>query len=297
MASPLFLQAQLTPMFEMPLYFEDALGHKDSIVVGYDTLGSTNMLLPQFGEVEVTAPFDSVFEVRVIHTDNIGSDTKKMAKKIIALYDLNDSGGYCGTSTFPAIIVKAKYPPIRISYDSSLLWNNECRTYTILSANWNMFFMEYYWEAQEVYCMGKHSFIVDDLIYPHGGGTQWLEVEVPVEGKGIQNLPGYFMQFRYWGVCSDSTLIASKEPRASSYGQLWPNPATKSVVIKPPSEFNAVAHVLVFNTMGQQFDCPVVLNNEGIEMDISRLSPGLYFVKIQAENQYNVVYRLVKQGS
>ncbi|GAB4497385.1 MAG: hypothetical protein OHK0019_30910 [Saprospiraceae bacterium] len=56
-------------MFEMLIYFEDAIGNKDTVIVGYDPDANTYDVNPQFGEVWLDTPFDSVFEVRVSHSD------------------------------------------------------------------------------------------------------------------------------------------------------------------------------------------------------------------------------------
>ncbi|MCB0375492.1 MAG: hypothetical protein KDD04_06205, partial [Sinomicrobium sp.] len=55
--------SQQTAQFETTLYFEDAVGNRDSVIVGYDTL-ATHDIDPEFGEQELVSPFDSVFEVR-----------------------------------------------------------------------------------------------------------------------------------------------------------------------------------------------------------------------------------------
>lgn len=73
-----WLNGQPTAMFEATIWFEDAAGNRDSIVVGYDTL-ATEDIDPAFGEAEITSPFDSVFEVRAGSTDFIYQ--KKLSKK------------------------------------------------------------------------------------------------------------------------------------------------------------------------------------------------------------------------
>jgi len=58
------LYAQNTPYFDMVLYFEDAVGNRDSVSFGYDQDASSNLDI-EWGEEEITAPFDAIFEVRI----------------------------------------------------------------------------------------------------------------------------------------------------------------------------------------------------------------------------------------
>lgn len=53
------------PEFSFDLYFEDALGNRDTITLGYDPL-ATDGIDAQFGEENIISqPWDSVFEVRI----------------------------------------------------------------------------------------------------------------------------------------------------------------------------------------------------------------------------------------
>ena len=62
-----YLFAQI-PEFEMPIYFEDEYGNKDTVVIGVDQNGSSFDLLPLFNEVADNSPFDNEFEVRLQKT-------------------------------------------------------------------------------------------------------------------------------------------------------------------------------------------------------------------------------------
>ena len=51
-------------MFSQTLWFEDAIGNIDSVIIGHDPLATVD-IDAQFGEVEITEPFNAIFEVRV----------------------------------------------------------------------------------------------------------------------------------------------------------------------------------------------------------------------------------------
>jgi hypothetical protein len=59
-----------TPMYQADFYFQDAIGNRDTITIGYDTTANGEYN-PQFGEINLSQPFDSVFEVRATHRNGI----------------------------------------------------------------------------------------------------------------------------------------------------------------------------------------------------------------------------------
>ncbi|MCU0348792.1 MAG: hypothetical protein MUC59_17765, partial [Saprospiraceae bacterium] len=52
---PFLALSQQTAFFETTLYFEDALGNTDSVVVGNDPDAETGQMNTQFGEVDISA--------------------------------------------------------------------------------------------------------------------------------------------------------------------------------------------------------------------------------------------------
>jgi len=102
---PGFMYAQQTPQFQITLQFEDAIGNKDSIIVGYDETASSDQLNTQFGEVLIDTPFDSVFEVRAMHGDvNQPLETSK----IIIGHLETSSGNSCGAMEFIRIMINSE---------------------------------------------------------------------------------------------------------------------------------------------------------------------------------------------
>ncbi|MCF8417129.1 MAG: hypothetical protein K9G40_12865, partial [Crocinitomicaceae bacterium] len=77
--------------FSFELYFEDALGNKDTLILGYDS-NATNGIDPLFGELNMTGqPWDNTFEVRAgngylgepdfpLNINNFDYQTKKQIK-------------------------------------------------------------------------------------------------------------------------------------------------------------------------------------------------------------------------
>jgi len=105
--------------FELPLYFEDGQGNKDTVTIGaridgdwYENQGF------QFGEYPDISLIDSVFDVRL---------RKRFSQELtkIAIVPSNND---CFTASpdMPFFNIYAKYPPITVSYDYSIIEQNFC---------------------------------------------------------------------------------------------------------------------------------------------------------------------------
>jgi hypothetical protein len=75
--------------FVFPMYFEDVLGNRHTVYIGCDPNGSCDVILPEFGELDIThIPFDPMFDVRITNQADIscGETTEEpfhTKKKII----------------------------------------------------------------------------------------------------------------------------------------------------------------------------------------------------------------------
>ncbi len=118
--------AQPTAQFETTFYFEDAIGNRDSVIVGYDTL-ATHDIDPEFGEMELLTPFDSVFEVRAGHFTWPWSE--KLSKKIIEKGSPSTGPSppeNCYKGLRIMIYVWALHQPVKVWWDRPTFMNSRC---------------------------------------------------------------------------------------------------------------------------------------------------------------------------
>jgi hypothetical protein len=107
-------------IFQFQMFFEDAIGNRYTLTIGYDVNG-TELIDPSFGETNIIGiAWDSIFDVRI--TDafiNKGIATFHTKKQIVP-----DS---CTGWRFPvvSIDIKSKYWPITATWDNSL-FGTEC---------------------------------------------------------------------------------------------------------------------------------------------------------------------------
>jgi len=289
-ACPVLSVAQEIPLFQFSLYFEDSLGNKDSLVLGYDPNASSQNLNPQFGEIVLTTAFDSVFEVRVIHGDDGQNRTTKKAIEDVDILSWDS----CALSAYSKILISAKFPPVKISYDSTLFPVSSCRN-VILSRNWDMFFIPEWWDACGYHCMAGSSGYIEHFGPPQPEPLCWnfYAPVKEVEGKGFKSLHGlFFTTFYGSGPCNDPTFLAAKDARNIGFGTLNPNPVRDHFSIKVPSEGGLQA--MVSDVAGRVVACPFTVSEASAEFDVGNLSPGLYFVALQTEKGSQAVYKFIK---
>lgn len=272
MVSQHYAHAQKVPMFQTPLFFEDAVGNKDTLIIGYDTLSKDDRIYPEFGEVWIGTPMDSVFEVRAFHFDDF---SQKMSKKIIAGCE---KGGGCYNTLGPKIVVSAKYPPIKIRYDSTQFGIGSCRENAIISPDWLMFFIEFWWETDLYFCMAPTSVITYSLNFQ----GQKFEVETDVVGKGKVKLPGLFCVLWLWGPCP-KLLPASDAPKTPPLPlTILPNPAAERAEVQFESGRPARVILGIFDARGTLLQVHEVTASPGLnkaELDLKGLPAGSYVVR------------------
>jgi hypothetical protein len=278
--------AQAVPQYHTTIYFEDAVGNTDSVTVGFDTM-ATSSIDPIFGEAEVTAPFDSVFEVRA--GTFLGLDREKTSKIIIEssepIYPLSISYG-CYTTAPMFIYIWAKYQPVTATWNKSEFLEDICVRGSLLSNHYADELTDPYdWEffpQDEYYCMGVDSAWTIDISATAIEGAQVtapVSIDKEVEGMGVQQIYGlrFFPSptFTYWTPCYFVTSIEEAIDEVETIS-IVPNPADKyfSVVLPAGEEAKTIE---IWNIHGQR-----VKNIQSVtQVDVSDLSSGMYTVVIE----------------
>ncbi len=270
-------------MFEATIWFEDAIGNKDSIIVGYDTL-ATEDIDPMFGEEEITAPFDSVFEVRAGSIDYFYR--KKLSKKLIGVTTEitfgSDSGCFIAASKF--IYIRAQNHPVKIWWSRPLFNNEHCNRGSLISNHWmDEVAVPYDWNGspqQAYWCMAVKDSLVIDLSEPVYQGIPVyvpVEIEKEVEGMGVQTI--YGMRFVSWSPnyspCA-AQLSGDSTPNKVAEGfTLSPNPANETIRIGANS-LSDVQRVEVYDFLGNLVR--FYTHKLDGDLDIGFLKPGIYLV-------------------
>ncbi len=273
------------PQFIIPIWFEDSIGSKDTIWVGGDPDASYSDINTQFGEMEITNPFDSVFEVRAVHTDD---DDWKTSKIII---EGTDAPGQCILPSGTRIMIHSKYPPIKIYWDTAALATNyPCNINTILTPDQFVFLLQNWYEARIIYCMMARDSIEINNLFPIPPPDQ-LEHPFEVQGYGTKVLPGLWFT-GFWDSPHCYTTLSVSDIDLQTQISLLPNPTNRYLTLLNYSGL-AIKTVQVSNLASQTvYSCSE--KGDSIQIPMDGLIPGFYLVQTIFINGVTVTKKIIK---
>lgn len=268
--------AQASPEFEFTLYAQDAIGNVDSVVIGYDHNEPNASLNAAFGEIPLTSPFDSIFEMRLKGDANLSS--MPYTKKVISHYigDCMPSGGTADV----AVILRAKHKPIRFSWDrNALLAGNTPYCHgSMLLFDTNLYWFVPDWTFLNPIQMHDTNQVVmafDTSQRPRG----YYPVRyVNVQGGGVDSAVTMYVvtNARGW-VATQNTA------RDGDDLHLYPNPSDNSLVLNLENSLNErIKKVEIYTIAGarQAEFTPTHQALQGnLELDVSKYPTGMYVLK------------------
>ena len=262
--------------FKMKLWFQDAVGNKDSIEVGYDSL-ATDGIDSQFGETNIiSSPWNNNFEVRISdewenRLVNNQQGTYHTKKQIVKKQPCSSS--YAVT----AIDIKTKNWPVTISWDSTLNFTG-CFNSSLLTS-----VMPYgWWDTPGFISLfansSKKTFVPNDLYFNNyykyiSSNNDTLDV--------------------IWQIFGDNSSIflgVNDEKIKNSNFSIVPNPVTSTFVILSENTNNDFVNINVFSIDGilqKHFKSDQVF-------DISDLPNGVFLIQMEMTNKEFIVKKLIK---
>ena len=255
MAIGLGLKAQeLTPEFEFTLYFEDAAGNRDSVILGYGP-GASSQVDADYGEINIIdQEWDSLFDVRITdeyfakyYAQTTGDETFHLKRQIV------DIEGYHSPSL---IDIKTSFLPLALSWDSTLFLNNS-------KIEGSFFSMYINWGD-----MGPGVFYLSRMssfeIFPASDYTH--------NGEPLYQL--------FFSFADKSAFKIGVENIETDKYNIYPNPFTDSFQIEG-IENHSIKELNVFDSFGRLQK--TVLNENRI--GLPNAASGVYFVSLLFEKE------------
>jgi hypothetical protein len=287
--------AQLTPEFETTFFFEDAVGNRDSIVIGYHE-EATSCPEPLFGEEVLTSPFDSVFEVRAAPFVMPIPCEGNLSKRVI-FYTNYNIVQECALMSTVIFYVQAQHWPVQVSWDSVAFSTERCRSG---SAILNHIFEELAGpidpdEIPPIFeCLSVTSSAYFDLspsaVMDIGSP---VSIDKPVEGQGIQSI--YGLRFHgepeggytpcYWV----TTPVEGMEDSPAI--QVFPNPASTSIQVSG-LDANFWEDLWVVDLQGRRLH-QVSVPQGTVKVDVIGWPSGIYFLQLTGRNGQKRVEQIV----
>ncbi len=281
-----------TAQFEFKLYAQDAAGNRDSIIIGYDSRARQQYVDTALGEIEITRPFNTPFEIRAVTYES--ASIKRTSKKAVAKYSGNCSP--YGFSEYITLVYKVRNLPVTLSWDSSLFrptnrsFPQRCHGLSLLLAS-----LRYY----------------SDCTPPNYRPTPFWQTNTFVE---------YFDPARNANICYDvvtidsrstggvidtlksnniffftSQLIPTEEIENELKINISPNPCFDELNLQLET-FIAAPQVQIFNLLGALIKSENYSDSrDQLNLDVSNLQNGIYIAVIRSKDGKIWRTKFVKQ--
>ena len=238
---------QKTAFFETTFYFEDAVGNRDSIIIGYDPEANYEYN-PDFGEEDILTPFDSIFEVRAANSNRFfwRNNDIVLSKKIISnMPGLFFEAYNCYRGSFAIFfLVQTQYPPVTISWNRHD-FTNYCNAWSFMTPHYTplqdheWYLGPYLGEEVPWACMAVDSTLISELNYEFSSEPVY-RIE-PIEGIGSDTIYGLMLlrsQFGNFGPeCTKGFTVSQHEVvQDESTLEVFPNPSSDIINIRTPSQ-------------------------------------------------------------
>lgn len=219
---PFLSFAQQKAWWETTIYFQDAKGNMDSVIIGHDK-EANGTFNPQIGEENITSPWDSVFEVRMTHyfSFNNGKKPALLSKKIIAANEQGFHPMYqcLYVNETICLFIRAKYFPVIVSWNKTE-FQNICRNRTLfVTEPWPFFTVPdwpFFVDSNQIQCMAEEGSITINQL-----GSDWPSdiyyLYDEILGQGKDTIPMCNIDFAYQGFqYSPCTFVAVDEIQHTS---------------------------------------------------------------------------------
>jgi hypothetical protein len=307
--------AQHHLLFESKIYFEDAIGNKDTIEIAYDTTANS-IYNPLLGEVDLDAPFNKVFEVRASHGLDWqrNSSECRLSRRIVGscekLIDILDPSNACYAGESILFFIKALHQPVKITWDRNAFEDNikSCQGASFFITDYSYHIsdpLSWIWFAKKRFaCAGREDQFIVNLDKEYTDTAYSNEVTFSTTrafSNGLtETISAVELNFENSDDFSPCQLISKTEyanhvAESNQFEKPYPNPAVNSIFIENPS-INPVLSVTIFDQTGQFIkSCEWSDQFEKThQIRVDDLNAGIYFIQYSHRNKEMHYGRFVK---
>ncbi len=271
--------------FSFYLHFQDALGNKDSLLLGHDPT-ATSGWDAQWGETNIKdQPWDSTFEVRVIpdlyelwHLSDQDFQELDTFNTKVSFSTLGEHESLFGATGFQ-IAIKAKNYPVQISWNSLLFVDS-----TLIGSNLNCVTG---FASENSDCgrlMDQDSTDSGFLFFSKGSygsfspRDEYLNTGNAFHTEDNDTLFCFYVVLGPEGVGVSTSFL--KRPELIS---IYPNPASTLLNIDLP-EVGKDVHYQIFDLQGKQ----IKAGRYNRQIDVSEIRTGLYTLYLYGEDKHYI---------
>lgn len=273
--------------FQLEVYFEDRLGNKDTIVIGYDSDAQDSLHADFDGENLIAVPLNSGLDVRLSNRYygyfRIGGnriilkgEPTYLTKKKISRSDFNCTVGSL------TLEIHTKNWPVFISWNNFIISpTNTCDLNLVLTS----FPFGTWWDSFELDCFsfGRHIFSENEVI-----GMVPNCMSVPLEPYSYSTDNNDTVSLYPFVFLHNSILYLSNSKSSEKNYKVYPNPINDKLYIEMEDEIMNDAILIDMN--GRKLN--VVVQNNYINFEA--LPSGIYFLQFKNRNGDIFLEKVVK---
>jgi len=277
---------QLTPEFQSTLYFEDAIGNKDTLLYGFDERAEVGVN-PEFGEVDISSiPMDSVFEVRFIHPDDFNNNPNfpnPHYKKFIGQASSFFEPINCyNTIEGAMILVRCNNLPISIEWESEVYDSSFCTIGSSLMTQAIFETVNFWFEEEEFLeeyvCLSSNEYFSASFEIAEPVLDLWTYYsQENVEGIGIDSVYGIALGIGPGpspsNPCDEVFILNTNEEKLDLGFQVYPNPTSGFVQFSEPANYQ------LYNMQGQLIQYGV----DADEIFFQNAPSGMYILRLEVK--------------
>ena len=260
--------AQSTAAFSFKLYFEDEVGNKDTLTLGYDVMATEGVDVA-FGEENIIAQsWSPLFEARITNEYWINSNFPGTPEAIHLKKQIFNKNNIANRPM--AIDIKSTNWPLKVSWDSTLFSPTEISGSFLTSIQYGTWFD-----------LSRPDFLTEkNTVYYDTSSLVDLDHQIASYYTNNQD-----KIYTIWFGFSDSTMLTlSSENLMNEALKLYPNPFNNEFVITNLSTDQAV---IIFDELGRK----VKFEREGDKISLVNAKSGIYFVELVGNNR---VFKILK---
>lgn len=272
------------PQFKFTLYVHDALGFRDSVILGMDSILTATYIHPDFGEVDITdIPFTNPLEIR---GSEYGGNEFHSKIKIQPYYLCSDKFSSYNFTTYMGVSLRVKNFPITLSWDKEKI-KNSCPNWLHFTRHW--LFTHHPWPPsvfpQPILRLSEQDSFTFDKKY--------LDITNDYKNAYIANIDSgatdsIYVFFLGWAKNMPVDAVVNIQDISLNSS---PNPTNRLITITLPKNIENIESIVIENIGGKkakEIIRPELFNDSEIHLDFSDLIPNLYIVKVR--NKKNEIY-------
>lgn len=268
--------------FSFELYFEDAMGNKDTLVLGYDD-NATDSIDASFGEVNISSqPWDGIFEVKAMSRNSFHNLTQQEETLSNCFQTKHQIAKKRCDYNFPiSLVLKAENMPIQIYWDSSL-FNNPC-------LNGSIIYNSYTFQCDVITPNDVFMSNDPDSYGTYASNQVFIQDDYFIQSyNGVENL--YFLWITFADIDSIQQHLAPGCPGwvgiESTYNnkvKIYPNPVIDNrVLISSDNVIREVQFVAMNGTIVHEINN---LSQKQLNIHTDFLKKNTYLLKIKTDNE------------